>query len=77
MSITIIGTVKKQDFGPGTWALTTEAGQTYELKDPPQDLCQCQGKVQVKGQIRDDVMSFAMIGPVLEVNSFEKLTANS
>jgi hypothetical protein len=27
--------------------------------------------VQIQGQVRDDVMTLAMIGPVLEVVSFE------
>jgi hypothetical protein len=30
-------------------------------------------KVSVKGEIRKDVMTFAMIGPVLEVQSFEAI----
>ncbi|MGK7877710.1 MAG: hypothetical protein AB4426_31725 [Xenococcaceae cyanobacterium] len=73
MSITVTGKIERKEFGSGTWALVTEGGETYELKDAPQDLCQSQGKVKVKGQVRDDVMTFAMIGPVLEVKSFEVL----
>jgi hypothetical protein len=73
MSITVTGTIERQDFGFGTWALVTESGETYELKDPPPDLCQTQAKVKVQGQVRDDVMTIAMIGPVLEVKSFEFL----
>ena len=71
MSVTVTGKVEHKDLGTGAWALVTEGGETYELKDPPQDLCQSQGTVKVKGQVRDDVMTMAMIGPVLEVNSFE------
>jgi hypothetical protein len=71
MSVTITGKVERQGFGPQTWALVTETGETYELKDPPQDLCQSKVRVTVVGRIRDDVMTFAMIGPVLEVISFE------
>lgn len=64
------GKIEKKGFGFGTWALVTEDGQTYELKDPPQELCKTQGKVTIEGQIRNDVMTLAMIGPVLEVKSF-------
>ncbi|MGH2413506.1 MAG: hypothetical protein ACRDEA_07410, partial [Microcystaceae cyanobacterium] len=67
MSITITGKIEHKLFGFGAWALVTEEGKTYELKDPPQELCQAHTKVKVKGQVRDDVMTIAMIGPVLEV----------
>lgn len=69
--ITVTGSIERKGFGPGTWALVTEGGETYELRDAPDELRQAQGKVKVEGQVRDDVMSFAMIGPVLEVKSFE------
>ncbi|MBR8828372.1 MAG: hypothetical protein DSM107014_10825 [Gomphosphaeria aponina SAG 52.96 = DSM 107014] len=71
MSINVTGKLEKKGFGLGTWALVTPGGETYELKDPPSELCQAQGTVKVEGQIRDDVMTLAMIGPVLEVKSFQ------
>jgi hypothetical protein len=74
MSINVTGTIEKKNFGFGTWALVTEAGETYELKDPPKELRQAQAKVKVEGSVRDDVMTMAMIGPVLEVKSFEVLS---
>lgn len=70
MSLTVTGRIERKGFGPGTWALVS-GGDTYELKDAPQELQQPHAKVKVKGQIREDVMTFAMIGPVLEVQSFE------
>lgn len=73
--ITVTGNVERKNIGPGTWALVSDEGQTYELKNAPQDLCQSEGKVKVNGQIREDVMTFAMIGPILEVESFEKVGA--
>jgi len=72
-SITVSGTVEKQGFGTGTWALVSENGETYELKDAPTELCKSDLKARVTGVIRDDVMTIAMIGPVLEVQSFEIL----
>lgn len=70
MSITVKGTVERKGFGTGTWALVSDE-QTYELKDAPADLQKKGIKVSVTGQIREDVMSLAMIGPVLQVESFE------
>jgi hypothetical protein len=73
MSINVKGVIERKGFGPGTWALVTEDGQTYELKDAPEELKKADLKVKVEGQVRDDVMTFAMIGPVLEVKSFEAI----
>lgn len=71
-SITVNGTVEKKGFGTGSWALVTD-DQIYELKDAPEDLCKSDQKASVTGVVRDDVMTIAMIGPVLEVESFELL----
>ena len=70
MSIIVSGIVKKQEFGPITWALVTDA-VTYELKDAPRELCKSDQKARVTGVVREDVMTLTMIGPVLEVQSFE------
>jgi hypothetical protein len=71
MSITVTGSIEKKGLGPGTWALVSEGGETYELKDAPSELKKSNLKVKVTGKVRDDVMTFAMIGSVLEVKSFE------
>jgi len=71
MSIQVNGTVQRQGMGAGTWALVSANGETYELHNVPSALKQAGLKVNVSGQIRQDVMTFAMIGPVLEVQSFE------
>lgn len=74
MSIKVTGVIERKGLGPGTWALVTEDGETYELKDAPTELKKSDLKVKVEGQVRDDVMSFAMIGPVLEIKSFKVLS---
>ena len=72
MSITVTGTIQRSNMGPGTWALITDDGVTYEIqKNAPKELLKSGQKVKVQGQVREDVMTFAMIGPVLEVKSFE------
>ncbi len=76
MSITVKGAIARKGFGPGTWALVSEDGETYELKDAPSELRKSGIKVSVKGEVKKDVMTFAMIGPVLEVESFSVIEAN-
>jgi hypothetical protein len=73
MSMNVTGVIERKGLGPGTWALVTDSGETYELKDAPAELKKANLKVKVEGQVRDDVMTFAMIGPVLEVKSFKVL----
>ena len=69
----VTGTVEKKGFGFGTWALVAEDDTTYELKDPAEELKQEGIKVEVTGKIREDVMTIAMIGAVLEVESYKLL----
>lgn len=74
MSITVEGTVQKSAMATGTWALVGNDGQTYEIhKGAPNELLKDGQKVKVEGKIRDDVMTIAMIGPVLEVKKFAAL----
>ncbi len=71
--LTLVGTIEKKGFGFGVWALVTEEGTVYELQDPPPDLCQSGKRVKVLATIQKDVMTLAMIGPVLKVESFSLL----
>ncbi|MBD6615829.1 hypothetical protein FNW02_08295 [Komarekiella sp. 'clone 1'] len=77
MSITVTGTIERRDIGTGTWALLTDEGVTYEiLKGADKNLLKAGQKAKVKGQVREDVMTIAMIGPVLEVKSFEVISSD-
>lgn len=69
----VTGKIAKKGFGFGVWALVTADGTTYELKDPAAELKQEGITVEVKGKIREDVMTMAMIGAVLEVESYKLL----
>lgn len=72
MSITVTGTIERRDIGTGAWALVTDEGTTYEiLRGVDKNLLKSGQKATVKGQVREDIMTTAMIGPVLEVKSFE------
>jgi hypothetical protein len=73
MSKVLTGTIEYKDMGSGAWALVADNGETYELRNTHEDLQQNGQKVKIEGKIRNDVMSFAMIGTVLEVTSFEVL----
>lgn len=70
MSITVTGIIEKKAIGTGTWALIGDDSKTYELKGTTAELRQPNQKVSITGIIRDDVMTLAAIGPVLEVESF-------
>jgi hypothetical protein len=72
MSITVTGTIEHRDIGTGAWALVTDDGVTYEiLRGADKNLLQAGQKAKVTGKVREDVMTVAMIGQVLEVKSFE------
>ncbi|NMG08609.1 hypothetical protein [Brasilonema sp. UFV-L1] len=76
MSITITGTIEHRDIGTGAWALVTDKGDTYEiLRGVDKSLLKQGQKAKVTGQVREDIMTVAMIGPVLEVKSFEVISS--
>lgn len=76
MSITVTGTVERRDIGTGAWALVADNGVTYEIfKGADKSLLKQGQKAKVIGQVLEDVMTIAMIGPVLEVKSFEVLSS--
>ena len=70
MNITVTGIIEKKGLGAGAWALVTKSGETYELKNISSQLQKTGIKVELEGKIRDDIMTIAMIGPVLEIVSF-------
>ncbi len=76
MSITATGTIQRSNMGSGTWTLVT-SGETYELyQGAAKELLKPGLKVKVQGQVREDVMTLAMVGPVLEVKSFEIISSD-
>ncbi|MBV6625429.1 MAG: hypothetical protein KI793_21295 [Rivularia sp. (in: Bacteria)] len=71
MSIKVKGTVERRDVGMGAWAFVSEDGKTYEImRGADKTLLQAGQKAEVTGDVREDIMSAAMIGPMLEVKSF-------
>ncbi|OUL24459.1 MULTISPECIES: hypothetical protein [unclassified Nostoc] len=77
MSTTVTGTIQHRDIGTGAWALVTDDGVTYEIpRSVDKKLLKEGQKAKVTGQVREDVMTTAMIGPVLEVKSFEVVSSD-
>ena len=77
MSTTVTGTIQHRDIGTGAWALVSDDGVTYEIpKNVDKKLLKAGQKAKVTGQVREDVMTTAMIGPVLEVKSFEVVSSD-
>jgi hypothetical protein len=70
--ITLTGTVEYITVGTGAWAIAAEDGETYEIYNGEPIAMRREGAmVTIEGFIRDDVMSFAAIGPIVEVISFQ------
>jgi len=70
----ITGKIDKKGFGTGTWAIVTETGQVYELNWLPRELQKIGIEVEIEGVIREDIMTLAMIGPVLEIENYQILS---
>ncbi|MEI6328379.1 MAG: hypothetical protein ACOYN8_08635 [Pseudanabaena sp.] len=72
MNIQIVGTVEYVDIGTGAWAIATDTNQQYEILQPaPSELLEDGLKVSVTAKIRDDVMSMAMVGDIIEILDFQ------
>ncbi|MFN5895537.1 MAG: hypothetical protein ACK45Z_23355 [Dolichospermum sp.] len=72
MNVTITGTIERRNIGLGAWAFVTEDGVTYQIPtSADKNLLKSGQKAKVTGEVRNDLMTTAMIGPVLEVHSFE------
>ena len=69
----VTGTVEKKGFGFGVWALVANDGTTYQLHEPATELQKSGIKVEIVGEIRTDIMTTAMIGDVLAIESYQLL----
>jgi hypothetical protein len=71
--ITVRGRIERKALGMGVWALISETGQTYELWQPPAELCRPLAQVEIQGEIKSEIMTIAMVGPVLSIEKFQIL----
>jgi hypothetical protein len=75
MDIEIRGTIKQSDLGIGTWTLVSDANVTYEIMQPADSRLLQEGlKVKVRGKLRSDVMTMAMVGQVLQILDYSILS---
>ncbi|TAF08205.1 MAG: hypothetical protein EAZ77_07475 [Nostocales cyanobacterium] len=75
--ITLTGKIERRNIGLGAWAFLTDDGVTYEiLKGADKNLLKPGQTAKVTGKVREDIMTIAMIGPVLEVKSFEVISSD-
>lgn len=70
----VTGRIDYRDLGTGAWVLVADSGTTYELRQAPPELKQVGLRVEVTGGVREEVMTLAMCGPVLAVQSFVALS---
>jgi hypothetical protein len=66
------GTIQFLDIEGGVWVLTLPSGEHYALFRAPKELLQEGLEVTIQGQIREDMVTVAQVGPVLEVKSFQR-----
>ena len=65
------GTVKYFQMGSGAWGLITDDGTQYELIGPlPPSLSDGQ-RITLKGELKPNAVSMAMIGKVIMVKEIE------
>lgn len=64
------GTIEFLDIEGGVWVLTLPSGQQYALFRVPKELLQEGLEVTIQGQLKEDMVTVAQVGPVLEVKSF-------
>jgi hypothetical protein len=57
----------------GCRILRAENGETYELLDLPDELARPGTRVEVRGAVADDMMSFCMQGTIFQVTSARRL----
>lgn len=66
------GKIEFLDIESGVWVLTVSSGTHYALFRAPKDLLQEGLEVTIQGQVKEDMLTVAQVGPVLEVKSFKR-----
>lgn len=65
--ITVKGEIQYSAIASGVWVLVSDTGETYELYKPSENLRKEGLRVEIKGNIRRDIMTIAMVGQILDV----------
>jgi hypothetical protein len=70
----LTGTVSLRDLEGGVWVLEGDDGRTYELIGGDRKLRKKGSRIEVEGEIDSGAVSFAMVGPVLQVKKYRPLS---
>lgn len=66
----LTGRVVYRDIEGGVWVLEGDDGTTYQLAGGDRKIKKDGQRVEVEGDVARDLMTFAMVGPVLNVDSY-------
>jgi hypothetical protein len=68
--ITIEGTVIHKELEGGLWVIDT-GEEIFQLMAGPEEIYEDGKEVRLRGQIREDLVSFGMMGPIFQVIEVE------
>jgi len=66
----LTGKVVYRDIETGVWVLEADDGRTYQLEGGDRKLKKDGHRVEVHGEVDAERMTVAMVGPVLNVDSY-------
>ncbi|MEM9213548.1 MAG: hypothetical protein AAGD25_04300 [Cyanobacteria bacterium P01_F01_bin.150] len=72
-SVTIEGVVRRSRFGAGAWTIESTGRTVQIFRNQPEAILEEGLKVRVTGKVRTDMMTAAMVGPVFEVDRYQRL----
>jgi hypothetical protein len=67
------GRVVYRDIETGVWVLEGEDGRTYQLAGGDRKLKKDGQRVELEGEVDEDAMTAAMVGPVFRVGGYRFL----
>lgn len=67
------GTVAFRDIEGGVWVFEGDDGRIYQLSGGDRSLRQNGRRIEVEGDVDNDAVTFAMVGPVLKVKRYRSL----
>jgi cob(I)alamin adenosyltransferase len=65
------GRIAYRDIETGVWVLEGDDGRTYQLAGGDRKIKKDGQRVEVEGDVDKDALSFAMVGPLLQVKSYK------
>ena len=66
----LTGKVVFKDIETGVWVLESDTGKTYLLAGGDRHIKKDGARIEADGEVDDDAVSFAMVGPVFTVSKY-------